>query len=58
MSKVKTFDCVAMKEAIQRKHAQEYEGMTPAEITERVHKKLAESEHPVAIWWRRMQEHE
>ena len=52
MMKTKTFDCVAMKDAIQAKHAQEYAGMTPDEIANRIREKLAGSGHPVAVWYR------
>jgi hypothetical protein len=52
MTKVKAFDCVSMKEAIQSLHAKEYAGMTPDEVRRRVEHKLATSDHPAVVWWR------
>jgi hypothetical protein len=56
MKAKKTFDCVAMKEAIQKKHAKEYEGMTDEERWLTVERKLAESEDIVAEKWRSLRE--
>ncbi len=54
MAKTKTFDCVEMKHAIQARHAEEYAGMTSEAIAEHVQEKLAMSDHPVAIWYRKV----
>ena len=51
-TKVKMFDCVAMKEAIQTQHAKDYAGLSHDEIRHRVQQKLEISEHPAAAWWR------
>lgn len=52
----KVFDCIAMKEAIQAKHAKEYAGMTDEERWATVESKLAESEDIVAEKWRSLRE--
>lgn len=52
MPKVKKFDCVAMKEAAQAKHAKQYAGLTHEQIRQRVQQKLQTSKHPAAVWWR------
>ena len=57
MRKVKTFDSVEMKRAIQAKHAQEYAGMTNEEIGKRIQEKLETSDHPVAAWYRKVMAH-
>ena len=52
--KTKTFDCVEMKRAVQAGHAQEYAGLTDEEIGMRIQQKLATSDHPVAVWYRKV----
>jgi hypothetical protein len=52
----KAFDCVAMKDAIQRKHAEKYEGMTDEERWGTVERKLAGSKDIVAEKWRSLRE--
>ena len=44
----KAFDCVAMKDAIQGQHANDYAGMTDEERWETVERKLAASDDIVA----------
>jgi hypothetical protein len=56
MKPKKSFDCIAMKEETQGKHAKEYEGMTDEERWETVERKLAESDDIVARKWRSMRE--
>ncbi|HPO15450.1 MAG TPA: hypothetical protein PLI09_18555 [Candidatus Hydrogenedentes bacterium] len=54
VAKIKEFDCVAMKETIQAQHAKEYADLSQDEIRKRVQQKLETSEHPAAVWWRRI----
>ncbi len=54
VTRVKEFDCVAMKDAIQAQHAKEYAGLSQDEIRRRIQEKLETSEHPAAVWWRRI----
>jgi len=54
MKKVKSFDCIKMKRAIQAKRAKEYAGMSDAEIEQHIWRTLATSDHPVAAWRRRV----
>ena len=54
MTKAKTFDCVEMKRAVQAEHAQEYAGLTDEEIGRRIQQKLAASDRPVAVWYRKV----
>lgn len=58
MKPKKTFDCIAMKDAIQAKLAKEYEGLTDAERWRRVEEKLATSNSAAARKWREIAEHE
>lgn len=48
----KKFDCVAMKDTIQERHAREYAGMSPTERWTAVEAKLATSDDTVARKWR------
>jgi hypothetical protein len=54
----KTFDCVEMKNAIQARRRQEYEGLTDDEIRRRIQDKLSTSDDIVARKWRRIAERE
>ncbi len=56
--KAKSFDCVAMKNAIQAKRLVEWEGLPDEEIRQRIRQRLATSDDPVAVWWRRIGEAE
>jgi hypothetical protein len=55
MRKVKSFDCVEMKNAIQAQLRKEYEGLDEREIVRRRRQWLETSDSPVAEWWRTMQ---
>ncbi len=46
------FDCVKVKDEIQAKLADEYDGLSSEEIRERTQRKLAASDSPVAKLWR------
>ena len=48
----KSFDCVAMKNAIQAKLRQKQEGLTDEEVLRRRREWLDTSDDPVARWWR------
>ncbi len=50
--KVKTFDCVAMKEAAQREIVKSLEGLTPEQEIARLRKDIEEG--PLADWWRNL----
>jgi len=52
MKRKKAFDCVAMKDAIQAQHAEDYAGMTDEDRWEAVQRKLAASDDIVARKWR------
>jgi len=54
MKAKKTFDCVAMKDAIQAKLRKERQGMTDEEIREHIRRKLETSDDPVARLWRKL----
>ena len=54
MTKAKTFDCLEMKRAVQAGHAQEYAALTDEEIGRRIQQKLATSDHPVSVWYRKV----
>ena len=56
MKRKKAFDCVAMKDAIQAQHAEEYAAMTDEERWETVERKLAGSDDIVARKWRALRE--
>ena len=51
MKKVKTFDCVEMKNEIQAKLAKEHEGLSDEEIRRRRQQWLETSDDPLARWW-------
>ena len=52
MKRAKTFDCVAMKDAIQRQLAATYAELTPMERWKSVEEWLATSDDAVARKWR------
>jgi len=54
----KAFDCVEMKNEIQRKLLDKWKGLSQEEIVEQLHRDLATSDDPVARWWRRVREHQ
>ena len=53
MKKDKTFDCVAMKNAIQAQLQAERAGLTEEEVRRRRREWLETSADPLAQWWRR-----
>ena len=56
MSKVKQFDCVEMKNEIQRKLREKQKGMSDHEIREGFLRELETSDSSIARWWRRVRE--
>ena len=52
MKTKKTFDCVEMKNAIQARHRQEFEGLSDEEVRRRITERLATSDDVVARKWR------
>lgn len=54
MKATKTFDCVEMKNQIQRDLANKYEGLSEKEIQARRREELSTSDHPAARLWRRL----
>ena len=50
----KTFDCVEMKRAIQTRLAKEYGGLSDEARSRLIQQKLATSDHPVAVWYRKV----
>ena len=56
MGKTKAFDCVAMKDEIQRKLREKHKGMTDEEIRDRFLRELETSNSPIARWWRRVKD--
>ncbi len=55
MKKKKDFDCVEMKNEIQKRLYEERKGMTPQEEREAIENKMTTSQSPIAQWWRRVQ---
>ncbi|HOZ46735.1 MAG TPA: hypothetical protein PLO37_14525 [Candidatus Hydrogenedentes bacterium] len=51
MGKKKPFDCVEMKDRIQAKLLEEYEGLTPEEERAKRLQKLAAGDSPAARLW-------
>ncbi len=51
-ARIKPFDCVDMKNAIQRDLAKEWKGLSDEEIRRRIHRRLETSDDPLARWWR------
>ena len=54
MMKPKTFDCIELKRSIQARHLEEYKKLSDREIGDRIQEKLANSDSPVAKWFRRI----
>ena len=52
MSQAKKFDCVEMKNEIQRKLREQQKGMTDEEIRRQFLHEMETSDSPVAQWWR------
>ena len=52
MKTAKRFDCVAMKNRIQAKLAEEYRGLTDQQVRRRIRRKLASSKSPIGRLWR------
>ena len=50
----KSFDCVAMKDAIQARLVARRRGMSAAEFVDDVEQTLARSSAPIAEFWRRI----
>lgn len=52
-------DCIRLKDEIQARLRKSWEGLSDAEIRERIERDLDTSEEPIAVWWRRVrgQEH-
>jgi hypothetical protein len=51
----KEFDCVAIKDAAQRRRRAQYEGLSDEEIRRRMHETLAASPDPAARKWREIE---
>jgi len=58
MKKTKEFDCVRMKDEIQARLTRQWRGLTDEEIRERIRRKLATSQSPIAKLWRKLVAHE
>ena len=58
MARKKDFDCVEMKNAIQARRRQQYEGLSDEEVRKRIDAELATSDDPVARKWRKIAERE
>lgn len=54
MKQAKTFDCIDMKQAAQAQRAKEYAGLSDQEIAGRIQDELDTSDHPVAVWYRKV----
>ncbi len=52
MSKAKGFDCVEMKNAIQRELLEQWAGLSDQEVRDRMRHHLETSQSPIARWWR------
>ncbi len=53
MKREKSFDCVEMKNAVQKQLNKEYDGLTDEEIRKRRLHKLETSDSPLARTWRK-----
>lgn len=56
MSMERDFDCVRMKDEIQARLRAQWEGLSAAEIRERIQHDLETSTEPIAEWSRRLRE--
>ena len=54
MPKGKAFDCVEMKNSIQARLLEAYDGLTDEEVRQRIHDQLTTSDDIVARKWRRL----
>lgn len=52
--KSKTFDCVEMKNRIQRKLREEWKDLSDEQVRERIHRHLETSDDELARWWRQV----
>ena len=52
MKKPKDFDCVEMKNAIQRELLEQRAGLSDQEVRARIRHDLETSQSPIARWWR------
>jgi hypothetical protein len=55
MNKAQRFDCVAMKDEIQRKLLSDWKGMEDAQVVRTIRKNLSDSKSAVGAWWRRLE---
>lgn len=53
--KKKDFDCVAMKDDIQRKLLSDWQGLDDAHVVRTIRKNLDNSKSAVGAWWRRLE---
>ena len=51
----KDFDCVKMKNDIQKRLYEERKNLTPQEEREVIRKGLESSQSPIAQWWRKIE---
>jgi hypothetical protein len=56
MNDKKEIDCIRLKDEIQAQLRKNWEGLSDAEIRERINRDLDTSEEPIAVWWRRIRE--
>ena len=54
MTPDKTFDCIAMKDAIQAQHAKDYASMSHEERWKTIEARLAASDDIIAQKWRKL----
>jgi hypothetical protein len=53
MKRKKNFDCVEMKNVIQRRLQRRRRGMSTDEVISDVQRSIEESDSPAAAWWRK-----
>ena len=56
MALPKDFDCVKMKDEIQRKLRERWKNLSEGEIREQMRRDLETSQSPIAQWWRRVRD--
>ena len=56
MNKAKQFDCIEMKNGIQRKLREKHKGMAEVEIHRQFVREMETSDSPVARWWRKVRD--
>ena len=54
MKKSKTFDCVRMKDDIQEELLSQWQGLSDAEVVQKIRSGLDTSDSPLAAWWRHL----